>query len=513
MTAAPEVVVVGGTAAGVCAAVAAARGGAQTLLLEAGRHLGGMVSGGLGYTDVGDVRVLGGLAAEFRGDVAAHYGVPVGHFAGPEPHVAEGILRAWLERAGVSVSFGARVTGVLRSGTEITGVELADGSVVTAGVVIDATYEGDVLALAGATTRVGREDRTLHGETFAGRQEIKPGRHSMPWGVSPFAGDPRGRTAGPLIAQLAPDPLVEVGRGDGFVMSYGYRLCLSSAADRIPFTEPDGYDPAYWELGRRYLAVGGASEPAGRWLGLEPNLPGGKCDANSLGPVSLSVLDGSARGWATADAAGRAAIAGAHEVHARSFLWFLSSDPAVPRGIRDEVARWGFAPDEFADTGHVPHQLYVREARRLVGETVLTEHDLRGGLVPDDTIALGSYHLDIREVQRSWVWAWEHPDAEAHVVSEGYLSIGVPPYGIPYRALLPRREEAGNLLAAVCVSSSHVAFSSIRMEPQYQMLGQAAGTAAALAVRSGVAAHDVDVVQLRERLAADGAILAPPARS
>lgn len=513
MTRAVEVVVVGGTAAGVCAAVAAARGGAQTLLLEAGRHLGGMVSGGLGYTDVGDVRVLGGLAAEFRRDVAAHYGVPVGAYAGPEPHVAEGILRAWLERAGVAVELEARVASLVREGTEVRGVVLGDGSVVTAGVVIDATYEGDVLALAGATTRVGREDRALHGELFAGRQEIKPGRHSMPWGVSPFTGDPRGRVAGELIPQLAPEPMVDVGAGDGLVMSYGYRLCLSSGRDRIPFTEPAGYDPAYWELGRRYLAVGGASEPAGRWLGLEPNLPGDKCDANSLGPVSLSVLDGSARHWATADAGGRAAIAAAHEAHARSFLWFLSSDPAVPRGIRDELARWGFAPDEFADTGHVPHQLYVREARRLVGETVLTEHDLRGGLVPDDTIALGSYHLDIREVQRSWIWAWEHPDPEAHVVSEGYLSVGVPAYGIPYRALLPRREEAGGLLAAVCVSASHVAFSSIRMEPQYQMLGQAAGVAAALAVRFGVPVHDVDVAALREELAAGGAILVPPARS
>ena len=175
-----DVVVVGGTAAGVCAAVAAARGGAQVALLEAGRHLGGMVSGGLGYTDVGDVRVLGGLAAEFRRDVAAHYGVPVGAYAGPEPHVAEAILGSWLERAGVAVSFDARVTAVLASGATVTGVVLADGSTVSAGAVIDATYEGDVLALAGATTSIGREDRALHGERFAGRQEIKPGRHSMP---------------------------------------------------------------------------------------------------------------------------------------------------------------------------------------------------------------------------------------------------------------------------------------------------------------------------------------------
>ncbi|MGN6272664.1 MAG: FAD-dependent oxidoreductase [Protaetiibacter sp.] len=507
-----EVVVVGATAAGVAAAVAAAEHGAQVVLLEAGRHLGGMVSGGLGYTDVGDVRVLGGLAARFRREVAEHYGVPLGHYAGPEPHVAEGILQRWLERAGVEVVLDSAVTSVEKSGSRVTGLRLACGSLVGAGVVVDATYEGDVLALAGVTTRVGREDRTLHGERFAGRREIAPGRHSMPWGVSPFRDDPTGEREGALIAQLASGPMAEVGAGDGNVMSYGYRLCLTSAADRIPFTEPDGYDPDYWELARRYLAVGGADEPAGRWLGLEPNLPGGKCDANSLGPVSLSVLDGSARGWAEGSATDRAAIAAHHARHARSFLWFLSSDDAVPEGIRAELGSWGFAPDEFADTDHLPHQLYVREARRMVGETVLTEHELLAGAVPHDTIALGSYHLDIREVQRSWITAWEHPDPRSHVVNEGYLSVRVPPYGIPYRALLPRASEADNLLAAVCVSASHVAFSSIRMEPQYQMLGQAAGTAAALTVRGVGEVHAVDVRALREILADDGAVLAAPRR-
>ena len=491
-----DVLVAGGTAAGVCAAVAAARHGAQVTLLEPGRHLGGMTSGGLGYTDVGDVRVLGGLAAEFRRDVAAHYDVPVGHFAGPEPHVAEAIFVRWLEQAGVDVVLGASLTDVQRTGSTVTGV-----GGYGAGVVIDATYEGDVLALAGVTTRVGREDRTLHGEQFAGRREIVPGRHSMPWGVSPFLPD------GTLLPQLATEPMAEVGTGDGNVMSFGYRLCLTAGSDRIPFTEPDGYDPAYWEVARRYLAVGGAAEPAGRWLGLEPNLPGQKCDANSLGPVSLSVLDGSAREWATGDAATRARIAAAHEVHARSFLWFLSSDPDVPDDIRRDLGRWGFAPDEFADTGHIPHQLYVREARRMVGEATLTEHDLRAGARPADTIALGSYHLDIREVQRTWRWVYEHPRPVGMGVTEGYLSVPVPRYGIPYRALTPRRSDAENLLVPVCISASHVAFSSVRMEVQYQMLGHAAGLAAAAAVAADRAVQDVDVAALRTRLAAEGQVL------
>lgn len=498
-----DVLVVGGTAAGVCAAVAAAREGAAVTLLAEGDHLGGMTSGGLGYTDVGDVRALGGLAARFRAEVAEHYGVPVGRYAGPEPHVAEQILVRWLERAGVDVRLRSPLRRVHTTDARVTGIELDDGTLTSGAVVVDATYEGDVLAAAGATTRVGREPRSLHGERFAGRQEIRPGRHAMPWGVSPFD------DGGAPIAQLSPRPLAEVGDGDGEVMAYGYRLCLTTAPDRVEITEPEGYDPAYWEVGRRAMARLG-ERPAGWFLGLEQNLPGGKCDANSLGPASLSVLDGSARDWAEGDPATRERIRAHHERHARSFLWFLRSDPAVPRAVREEMARWGYAADEFADTGHIPHQLYVREARRLVGETVLTEHDLRAGATPSDTIALGSYHLDIREVQRTWVTAWEHPDPEHHVVNEGYLSVRVPIYGIGYGSLLPRREEVANVLAAVCVSASHVAFSSIRMEPQFQMLGEAAGTAAALATRRGVGVHDLDVTLLQDHLRSRGATLSPP---
>lgn len=497
-----DVLVVGGTAAGVCAAVAAAFEGATVTLLADGAHLGGMVSGGLGYTDLGDVRALGGLAARFRQDVARHYGVPVGRYAGPEPGVAERILRRWLEEAGVDVRLHSPVSAVDVRDAVVRDVAPVGGSPVSAAVVVDATYEGDVLALAGATTRVGREARSLHGELFAGRQEIRPGRHAMPWGVHPFDDE------GTPLPQLSPRPLVGVGDGDGEVMSYGYRLCLTTAPDRIEIAEPPGYDPAHWELARRALRLLG-DRPAGWFLGLEQNLPGGKCDANSLGPVSLSVLDGSARAWAEGDAPTRELIRAHHEHHARSFLWFLRSDPDVPVAVRAEISRWGYAADEFADTGHVPHQLYVREARRLVGATVLTEHDLRAGAVPPDTIALGSYHLDVREVQRSWVTAWEHPDPQHHVVNEGYLSVAVPVYGIGYSALLPQREQVTNLLAAVCVSASHVAFSSVRMEPQYQMLGQAAGTAAAAAARSGVAVQDVAIDRLQDRLRAEGAVLTP----
>ncbi|UNX56273.1 FAD-dependent oxidoreductase [Georgenia sp. TF02-10] len=493
-----------------CAAVAAAEHGAQVLLLEPGRHVGGMTSGGLGYTDLGDVRAVGGIAARFHRAVADHYGVPPGRYAGPEPHVAEAILHRWLAAAGVEVLLDHRLTAVERTADGRIVAVTAGGRRFTAGAFVDASYEGDLLAAAGVPYAVGREDRSRYGEPHAGRQELLPGRHAMPPWISPFADDPSGEHAGPLLAQVRPGPLAPVGAGDGGVMSYGYRVCLTTAPDRIPVPRRDGYDESRWELGRRlfdHWRRTGTDVPAGRLVGLEPNLPGGKCDGNSLGPFSLSVLDGAAWEYPDADAARREELRLHHLHHAQDFLWFLTHDPAVPAAVRTEMRRWGLPPDEFADTGHLPHQLYVREARRMRGELVLTEHDLVAGRHPWDTVALGSYHLDVREVQRTWRWVPEHPRPVGMVFTEGYLSVPVPVYGIPYRALVPRHEDCPNLVVPVCLSASHVAFSSVRMEPQYQMLGHAAGLAAAAAVRTGRDVQAVDVAALQEQLTAEGQVL------
>ncbi|GAB2931858.1 hypothetical protein GCM10027203_35240 [Nonomuraea fastidiosa] len=498
-----EVVVYGATSGGVCAAVAAARRGLDTVLLEPGRHVGGMTSGGLGYTDIGDVRVLGGMAAEFRQAVADAYGVAPGHYAGPEPHVAERIFSSWLERAGVEVVFDAPLRTVVTSGDRIFSAVTRQGDY-AGGVFVDASYEGDLMAAAGVGYRVGREDRSLHGERFAGRREVMPGMHNFPPYISPFRDD------GTLLPQVADGPMAEVGEGDGGVMSYGYRVCMTTAPGRIPFERRPGYDDDHWELGRRlfrHWREQGYEPRAGRLVGLEPNLPNGKCDGNSLGPFSLSVLDRSAWAYPDAGPEERERIRLHHLHHAQDLLYFLSHDPEVPASVRAELSRWGLPPDEFADTGHLPHQLYVREARRMLGEVHLTEHDLVEGRRHADAVAMGSYHLDIREVQRTWRWVYEHPDPIPMVVTEGYLSVGVAPYQIPYRALVPRREECANLLVPVCVSASHVAFSSIRMEVQYQMLGHAAGLAAAQAAGSGKAVQDVDVAALQEELVAAGQVL------
>jgi hypothetical protein len=291
-------------------------------------------------------------------------------------------------------------------------------------------------------------------------------------------------------------------------------VCLTTAEDRLPFERRAGYQEEHWELGRRLFAhwrSAGFEPAAGALLGLEPNLPNGKCDGNSLGPFSLNVLDGSAWEYPDAGPARREQIRLHHRHHTEDFLYFLSSDPAVPASVRAEVNRWGRPRDEFADTGHLPHQLYVREARRMLGEHVLTEADLVGARPQPDGVAMGSYHLDVREVQRTWRWVPEHPRPTAMVFTEGYLSVPVPPYPIPYRALVPRRGDCANLLVPVCLSASHVAFSSLRMEPQYQMLGHAAGLAAVLALRTGRPVQAVEVATLQQQLTDAGQVLALPA--
>jgi hypothetical protein len=443
-----DVAVFRATAAGVAAAVAARDAGAHVTLVEPGEHVGGMVSGGLGWTDVGDARVLGGFARRFY-DLATYF---------PEPHVAEAILRGLLD--GIDV---------VR--------ELPE-----AAVYVDASYEGDLLAERGVPFAVGRESRELYGERWAGRQPAyRPSKHNFDVVLSPFRED------GTLLPHVVDDPEERLGEGDGALMAYGFRVCLTDR-DPIPFEEPDGYDPAEFELLDRWRAA----RPERELMGLVRDLlPNGKCDVNSIGPFSLNVLDGSNRNYLEGD---REAVRAHHLEYTRRFLFHVS-----PPG-------WGLCPDEFTDTGGWPHQLYVREGRRMLGEHVLTEHDLLNATPCDDVVALGSYNIDIREVVRTWRVLPEYVPTPA-VFNEGYLSVPVPPYPIPYRCLTPRREDAADLLVPVCISASHVAFSSVRMEPTYMLLGHAAGAAAAQAARRGVAVQDVDVSQLQESLRDEGQVL------
>ena len=502
-----DVIVYGGTAGGVVAAVAAAAEGAVVALVEPGRPLGGMVSGGLGYSDLGQRDVVGGRALAVYEAVARHYGTPLWVWAGPEPHVAEGIFRDWLGRAQVDVHLGRRIEGVAKGDASIERLVVHTGETFDAAVFVDASYEGDVMAAAGVSYAVGRESRRTHGESWAGRQPLRPGKHDFDVVLSPFRDDDE-RELLPLVHDR---PLAEVGEGDGAVQGYGFRVCLTRDPDnRLPIPEPD--EPMDLELLRRYVVAKGDSLRAGALLGLAPNLPGDKCDANSLGPLSLNLLDGSNWAYPDADPQAREAIRRRHLHWAQNFLYFLNHDDSVPRGVRDELRTWGLCRDEFGDTGGWPHQLYVREARRMRGEYVMTQHDLNTGRRKYDAVGMGSYHIDVRHTQRVWQHLHLHPRLVPAVANEGYMSVPVEPYQIPYRSLVPRYHECDNLLVPVCVSASHVAFASIRMEPQYMILGHAAGTAAALAARRGVPVQRVDVTALQTRLREERQVLSLASR-
>ncbi len=500
-----DVVVYGATAGGALAAIAAAREGVRVGLVEPGGHVGGMVSGGLGWTDRGDRRVIGGLALEFYERVARRYGVDTWDLLGPEPHVAEGILRDWLREAGVALFLRSPLARVERGDRTIRRITAEDGRTFEARAFVDASYEGDLMAGTEVSYAIGRESVELYGESWAGRQPIRPDAHNFRVAVSPFGGD------GELLPLIHARPMVREGEGDGGVQSYCFRLCLTDRPEnRLPFPRPEDYDPRDYELLRRYLAAAGSGVTARNIFSLGGRLPNGKCDANSIGPISTNLPDGSSWEYPDAGPEKRGEIRERHLRYTQGLMYFLANDPSVSEHIRSGMSAWGLCRDEFEDTDHWPHQLYVREARRMRGEYVMTQDDLITRRRKYDSVGVGSYNIDIREVQRTWMWVPRFPNLSPETFNEGYLSVPVEPYEIPYRSLLPRYDECDNLLVPVCLSASHVAFSSTRMEPQYMLLGHSAGVAAAMAVREGVAVQRVDASRLRERLVAQRQVLDAP---
>lgn len=503
-----DVLVYGDSAAALLAAVAARGLGATVALVGAGEHLGGMVASGLGWTDIGRAGVVGGLTRAFYARVGAHYGVGAFGVVGPEPHVAEAIFAAMLAESGAEYLPDAPLESLEARPGHLVALH-AGGRRLAAGCFVDASYEGDLMAAAGVTYRIGREPQELHGETWAGRQPAyRPGMHNFPRGISPFR-DPSDPTSG-LVPLIAPTPLdadgwpsERLGQGDGALQAYQLRLCLTDrVANQLPYVPPDHYDPERFVLARRYLELVGESIRPDRLLGLVADLlPNHKCDVNSIGPLSLNLLDGTNLAWVRASAPERAEIWRAHRDYSHELLHFLRTEAAVPETVREEVARFWLCADEFDATGGWPHQLYVRDARRMVGEVILTERDLRHPNAVPDAVATGSYNIDLREIERTWRFLPEYV-AEASVFNEGYLSLAVPDYPIPYRCLLPKRHEADNLLVPVCCSASHLAYGSLRTEPTLMALGEAAGAAAALSAIGGTAAHDVATDRLAGRLGA-----------
>ena len=488
-----DVAVYGATASGTIAAIAAAEQGMLVALLEPGRHVGGMLSGGLGRTDMDrQENVIGGFAREFFERAGKHYGEAVSWRF--EPSVAERILNDWLKQTGVEVMFNHRLASVTKRAGRIVGLRTTSGEEIDASIYIDASYEGDLMKIAGVSYAIGRDSRLLYDESLAGRQDFLPGSHQFRAAVPASGPD------GKLLPYIQPQETIEpTGSGSRKFQSYCFRICLTrNAANRLPLPRPEGYDPARFELARAYLKALGDGARLADFMGISL-LPNDKTDINSGGAVSTN-LPGASWEYPEASQDRRQEIWREHLTWAQGLLYFLVNDPAVPAHIRLEMNQWGLAKDEFPDTSHWPHQLYIREGRRMLGEYVLTQHDLQEHRHKEDSVGMGGYNIDIREVQWAAHDVFHFPEVRKEVFMEGYLSMPVEPYDIPYRSLLPRRGQCENLLVTTCISASSVAYASFRMEPQYMIAGHAAGVAAAQSIKTNVALRRIDVRRLQKEL-------------
>lgn len=491
-----DVVVYGGTSGGVVAAVAAAREGARVVLLEPGKHLGGMTTGGLGRTDHGKKEVVGGYSLEFYQRVGKKYGQPVAWDF--EPHVAEQVMKEMIAEAGVDVRFGRRLReskGVTKKGARIVAITMENGERYRGKVFIDSSYEGDLMAQAGVSYTWGREGVSQYGESLAG---VRPKDRSHQFDVAIPAYDANGK----LLPEIQNGPRGELGQADRKVQAYNFRMCLTDdPANRLPFPRPDNYDPKrYALLARLFPALEKLKDRplVMRDFMIISPMPNRKTDMNNYGAFSTDYI-GKSWDYPEAGYARRAEIWRDHEDYTKGFYYFLAHDSSVPEGLQREVNRWGLSRDEFAGNANWPYQLYVREARRMVGSFVMTQKDVQTERTKPDVIGMGSYNSDSHNVQR-----FVTPDGT--VQNEGNMEVPVKPYQIPYRILLPKPGEATNLLVPVCVSASHVTYSTVRMEPVYMIMGQAAGVAARMAVAAKVAVQQVDTGVLGRKLQSQGAI-------
>jgi hypothetical protein len=531
-----DVCVFGGTSGGVIAAVQAARMGKTVILLESGRHLGGMTSGGLSAVDIGDPRSVGGLAREYFTKLAATTGTVLAwdkpfenKGGGPatggayaiEPHQAEHLFNEMIQEAGVQVRFETRLTSARKKAARITELRLGNGDSVRAKVFIDTTYEGDLMAKSGVAYTVEREGNAKYGETYNGihyAEKYQPRTgHLMPGANGRVKGGQgvwdRDFPLDPYIVKGDPAsgllPLVDEGEpgspGDPApgVQAYCYRLCLTTdPANSIPIEPPADYDPHRYELVVRFIeaCLANGDDMDLRWFSKYDPLPSDKWDFNTA--TFGGNLPGASWAWPEAAYTERGRIAKAHENYHRGLLHFLATDPRVPEKVRHDMKRFGLPKDEFPDTGGWPHQIYVREARRMIGPLVLTEHHTHGREVAPKSVGLGSYGTDIHEIRRIV--------KDGVVIREGKVAGGrggAAPYPIGYEAIVPRREECENLFVTFALSASHSAFASLRMEPVFMITSQSAATAACLTIDAGVPVQMLEYGDLLRQLETDGQVL------
>ena len=496
-----DIVVYGGTSAGVIAAVQTARMDKSVVLIEPGKHLGGLSSGGLGATDIGNKAAIGGMAREFYARIFKHYNSDsdtAGTMWTFEPHVAEKIFNEMVNEANVTVIFNERLDlnkGVIKDGNRINEIIMESGKTFSAKMFIDATYEGDLMAKAGVSYTIGREANSIYTETLNGVQTENAIYHQFKNPVDPYiiSGD---KNSGLLPGIQNDGGPGEEGSGDKRIQAYCFRMCLTNVPEnRIPFPKPDIYDPMRYEILLRYINTGVFTV-----LNLSTPMPNGKTDTNNRGAFATDNI-GMNYDYPDGNYETRSSIIKEHENYQKGLMWFLANDPRLPDSIRKEVNNWGLPKDEFVDNGHWPHQLYIREARRMISDYVMTQHNCEGREMPEDVIGLAAYTMDSHNVQR-------YVDETGHVRNEGDVEVGnYPPYPISFRSIIPKETDCTNLLVPVSLSASHIAFGSIRMEPVFMLLGQVTTIAAAQAIREEKDIQQINYQILREQLVKEGLIL------
>ena len=479
----------GAAPAGITAALRALACDRAVALVINSAHLGGLTAGGLGNTDIGNKAAIGGLARDFYRRLGQHYGVEEEWRF--EPSAAEKIFSTMLREAGITPLFKEFASRVEKRDNRISALHLESGLIVRAKYFVDVSYEGDLMALAGVSHFVGREANDVYGELLSGVQLRE--QHQFEFPVDPYIreGDP----ASGLLPGICSDSLAPQGSGDHKIQAYNFRSCLTQASDRLSFFQPDDYDPSRYELLARYFRGGFR-----RFFRKFNFIRNGKTDTNNYGAFSTDLIGGN---WdfPEGDYQTRERIFQDHINYQAGLFWFVAHDSRVPKEIRQRMLTWGLPVDEFTTTGGWPHQLYIREARRLVSDYVITEHDCRGWRRPHDSVGLGAYTMDSHNCQRVVV--------HGSVRNEGDVQVGgYPPYPISYRSIIPRKGEVENLFIPVCLSSSHIAYGSARMEPVFMILGESAAIAADLALEShSCPVQAIDYQTLRGRLEKSGQIL------
>jgi hypothetical protein len=518
-----DVIVYGGTSAGVIAAVQIAKMGKTVVIVSPEKHLGGLSSSGLGFTDSGNKAVIGGLSREFYQRIYKFYQNPeawqwqkkeeyggVGQGSPAidgvnrtmwifEPHVAEQVFEDFVKEYKIRVyrqEFLDRAHGVVIKDGKIQSLKTLAGNIYKGIIFIDATYEGDLMAAAGVSYQVGREANSVYGEEWDGVQTGNfPIKHHDFQGlnISPFViPDDPGSGVIPLISDKEPGLR---GTGDKKIQAYCFRTCLTKVREnRIPFTRPSVYDSSRFELMIRIFNAGWR----GTFRKFDP-IPNLKTDVNNYGPLSFDYI-GMNYDYPDASFERRKAIIKEHETYQKGLLYFIANDPQVPAEVRNEMQQWGLSKDEFRDNGNWPYQIYVREARRMVGQSVLTENEVKGKNEVHHPIGMGSYNMDSHNTQR-----YIKPDG--FVDNEGDIEVPVPIYQIDLGTIIPKKEECTNLLVPVALSSSHIAYGTIRMEPVFMILGQSAGTVAALALENNKEINDLSYEMIRTKLIEDGQVL------